>query len=76
MAQIDFTATCCTTSARFPTAVSLFRWIRTRQNRRAQMTSLLAMSDAQLQDIGVSRAEADAEVRRLQGLNAIFPRAR
>ena len=76
MAQIDLTATCCTTASRFPTAVSLFSWLQARRNRRAQMKSLLEMTDAQLRDIGVSRAEAETEVRRLQGLNAIFPRVR
>jgi uncharacterized protein YjiS (DUF1127 family) len=46
-------------------AQAMIRWIREAPERSAQRRALAALDEAQLRDIGLSRADVDAELARL-----------
>ncbi|MGD9742194.1 MAG: DUF1127 domain-containing protein [Dongiaceae bacterium] len=49
-----------------PGARAMLRWIREAPERSAQRRALAALDEAQLRDIGLSRADVDAELARLR----------
>jgi len=52
--------------AAFSPVAFLMEWVAVKNTRNRQAAQLRSLTDEQLQDIGISRAMADAEANRLQ----------